>query len=148
MRRVWPAGLSNVLNAGQPRRLARWSPRLLTGAVLVGALSLVALVDPHRSGRYPLCPWHAMTGTWCPGCGGLRAVHDLAHGQVAAAAGENLLVVALVPILALWWISTRVGPWSGRRRLVLNPRAVAFVAVVALTFTVLRNLPIGAGLAP
>lgn len=134
--------------AGEARRLAGWSSRLVTGAVLLAALILVAAVDPHTTGRYPVCPWLAMTGTWCPGCGGLRAVHDLTHGQVAAAVGENLLVVALVPVLALWWLSTRFGARSGRPRMVLSTPSVLVGAVVALTFAVLRNLPIGAALAP
>lgn len=134
--------------------------RLVTGVVLLGATALVAAVDPHDAGRYPPCPWHAMTGTWCPGCGGLRAVHDLAHGQLASALGENVLVVACVPVVGVWWLITRMGGRSVRgaraaggvgvpqRGLALGPRLTSAVTVLALLFALLRNLPIGAGLAP
>jgi Protein of unknown function (DUF2752) len=134
--------------AGETHRLAGWSSRLAPGALLMGAVLLVAAVDPHTAGRYPVCPWLAMTGTFCPGCGGLRAVHDLAHGQVAAAVGENVLVVALVPLLALWWLSGRFGARFGHPRKLLSTRVVVVAAVVVLAFAVLRNLPAGAALAP
>ena len=42
-----------------------------------------------------LAEFHAMTGLWCPGCGGLRAVHDLTHGHLVTALHENALVVLL-----------------------------------------------------
>jgi uncharacterized protein DUF2752 len=124
-------------------------PQVLTGLALLGAVGLVAAVDPHTAGRYPLCPWHAMTGTWCPGCGGLRAVHDLAHGQLLTAASENLLVVVLLPVVAMWWRTTRRRrSGSQRSALALGPRSTVAVTLVALAFAVLRNLPLGAGLAP
>ncbi|MGZ4610929.1 MAG: DUF2752 domain-containing protein [Actinomycetes bacterium] len=140
------------------RAAVRASPELVLGAALLGAVGVVGTVDPHVPGRYPVCPWHALTGTWCPGCGGLRAVHDLVHGHVVAAAGENLLVVTLVPVLVLWWLlawwSSRHAPAGGarpapgHRERALGPVATVVVAVVAVGFAVLRNLPVGAGLAP
>ena len=36
-------------------------------------------------GHYPTCPFLAITGWYCPGCGSLRAVHDLLHGDLAGA---------------------------------------------------------------
>jgi hypothetical protein len=133
--------------AAWPARVRPAPARLLTGALLAGFVLLVAALDPHSPGRYPRCPWHAVTGTWCPGCGGLRALHDLTHGHVATAAGENLLLVLLAPALALWWVVARV---RGRRGqpLVLSPGGTVLVAVVAIGFAVVRNLPAGAALAP
>lgn len=130
-------------------RRGRWSPQVVAGSVLLlGAVALVAAVDPHTPGHYPVCPWHAMTGTWCPGCGGLRAVHDLTHGHLVTAAGENLVVVALVPVLAIWWLVTRIRPGRKGGGLVLGPRATMVFVVVVLAFTAVRNLPFGAALAP
>jgi hypothetical protein len=45
-------------------------------AVAAGALAAAALVhvvDPNDSGNYPTCPFLALTGRFCPGCGSLRA---------------------------------------------------------------------------
>lgn len=123
---------------------------LLVAALAVAAIAFVAVVDPHQSGRYPPCPWHALTELWCPGCGGLRAMHDLAHGDVAAAAASNALAVAMIPVVALlWWRWLRArwrGETVGPPR--LSPRATVVLVVVALIFTVGRNLPAGAALAP
>jgi hypothetical protein len=132
----------------------RWDrvkgPTLLAGAVL-GASVLLHLRDPHQSGSWGYCPWVLLTGTYCPGCGGLRAVNDLTDGDVAAAASSNLLFVASIPVLVLAWARTMADRWRGvvrhggsRRHVVL---ACVFAAV-ALGFWVARNTHAGAWLAP
>ncbi|MGH8970052.1 MAG: DUF2752 domain-containing protein [Actinomycetes bacterium] len=126
----------------------RW--RVLGAGSVAAALGYLALVDPHQAGRYPVCPFHALTGLWCPGCGGLRATHDLLHGDIAAAVGQNALLVLGVPVLALlWWWRWR--PAAGRSAADRQPQAVPatlVLAVIALSFAVVRNLPVGAALAP
>lgn len=132
----------------------RWQrvkgPALLAGGVLAASL-LLHLRDPHRSGSFGYCPWLFLTGTYCPGCGGLRAVNDLTDGDVAAAASSNLLFVASVPFLVLWWGRTALDRWQGRVRAVSSRRhvtlALTFFAV-AIGFAVVRNLGFGAWLAP
>lgn len=132
-----------------PRRRVT-GPLVLAGAVL--ALSvLLHLRDPHRHGSWGLCPWLLLTGTYCPGCGGLRAVNDLTRGDLRAAASSNLLLVASIPFATAWWARWMVERWRGvvsrvdaRRHVRL---AVAFLAL-ALGFAVLRNTGAGAWLAP
>jgi hypothetical protein len=131
------------------------APQLATGAALAAGVALVAALDPHRGGPYPPCIWHAVTGTWCPGCGGLRATYDLAHGHLAAAAGENVLVViaVAVAILATPYLRWRrrtstVGADGPARASRDQQRLVVVLTCAALLFTVLRNLPVGAALAP
>ncbi|HEX8006255.1 MAG TPA: DUF2752 domain-containing protein, partial [Trebonia sp.] len=58
-------------------------------AITVAATGYVAAVDPNAAGHYPLCPFLAVSGFYCPGCGTLRAVHALAHGDPLAALGLN-----------------------------------------------------------
>ena len=96
--------------------------------------------------------WLFLTGTYCPGCGGLRAVNDLTRGDVGAAASSNLLFVASIPLLVLWWGRTTRDRWSGRVRRVSSSRrhtvlAVSFLAV-AIGFAVVRNTGFGSWLAP
>jgi hypothetical protein len=131
------------------RRTLKGEGRLATAALLGLLVAVIAVVDPHTSGRYPTCPFHAMTGLWCPGCGGLRAVHDLTHGHLGLALHENVLVVLLAPSLALWWLIARLRRTDGRPvRLVLSARGTLAVVVLLAVFTFVRNLPIGAALAP
>jgi Protein of unknown function (DUF2752). len=133
----------------QWRRTLKGEGRLATAALLGAAVALVAVVDPHTSGRYPTCPFHAVTGLWCPGCGGLRAVHDLTHGHLAVALHENLLVVLLGPSLVVWWLIARLRRTDQRPvSLVLSARGTLVVAALLAVFAIVRNLPIGAALAP
>lgn len=121
-------------------------------AVAVLAASVVLHVrDPHQSGSYLFCPWLLLTGTYCPGCGGLRAVNDLTHGDVVAAASSNLLFVGAVPLLVTLWARWLAARWRGVRRTVDSRAALAGATafgVVALVFWVVRNLPFAGWLAP
>lgn len=131
------------------RRSAMRAPAAvaLAGA---GLFTLLRLHDPHRSGSYGICPSLVLTGLPCPGCGGLRAVNDLTHGDVTAAVSSNLIVVLLVAGLAVgWWVWT-VHRWCGRPgpRVVLSVRWGFAALAVLLLFGVVRNLPFGAALAP
>jgi hypothetical protein len=126
------------------------APALLAGAVL-GASVLLHVRDPHQAGSWGVCPWLLLTGQYCPGCGGLRAVNDLTHGDLAAAASSNLLFVGSVPLLVFLWARWVRDRWKGVRRTVSTPHALAYSAlflVVAVTFWVVRNLSFGAWLAP
>jgi hypothetical protein len=108
-----------------------------TGAALVGALAYIGLGDPHRPDfGFPACPFKALTGWNCPGCGGLRMTHDLLHGDFAAAVVDNVFLLVGLPMLAAWLLVR----W--RRGESLMPKsAVVVLAVAALTWTVVRNLP-------
>ena len=64
----------------------------------------------------PLCPFHAATGLYCPLCGSLRGVGDLAHGHVMAALGSNLLLVVTLPLLAWGAVVAGVGVGVGEVR--------------------------------
>lgn len=110
-------------------------------AGLIGA-GYVAAVDPNVAGHYPTCPFLAVTGLYCPGCGALRVVHALGHGDLMSALATNpFAVVGLGYIVATWvlWFQRSV---TGRRPAWLAPPWVLYVVLAAiLAFWVLRNLP-------
>lgn len=130
-------------DTGRGRTARITAPLLVAAGVLVLSIAL-HLRDPHRSGSWGFCPWLALTGTSCPGCGGLRAVNDLTRGDVAAALSSNLLVVLSLPVAAgLWarWLGQR---WRGESRPLpkVTVRVAGWVTVGALlVFWVVRNLP-------
>jgi len=144
-----PVSTAVLPDARQRSRRLR-GPVLLAGGVLTASL-LLHLRDPHHAGSYGFCPWLLLTGTYCPGCGGLRAVNDLSRGDLAAAASSNLLLVVTIPVVVAIWGTVVVDRWRGVVRRVDSRRhvqwAVAFVGV-ALLFAVVRNLPFGSWLAP
>ena len=123
---------------------------LLVGAAGAAATALLHGRDPHAAGAYGYCPFLAVTGHPCPGCGGLRAVNDLSHGDVVAALSSNLFAVALVATLAVaWtaWVARRIRGVDDRM-VVLSDRTLGVVLAVAVVFGVARNTPWGAWLAP
>ncbi|GAA1942180.1 DUF2752 domain-containing protein [Nocardioides marmoribigeumensis] len=132
-------------------RLVRLGPPLALAALLLGASVVLHLRDPHQQGSYGFCPWLALTGTYCPGCGGLRAVNDLTHLRVADAASSNLLFVSAVPLLAAAWLRSLHQRWRGALRPWPPARlhALSVVAgVLVVAFWVVRNLPFAGWLTP
>ncbi len=116
------------------------------------AVVTVGVRDPHASGNYPTCPSFAVLGVHCPGCGSLRAMHHLAHGDLGAVLSRNILVpVGLVLLAWAWvaWFDRRLG--FSRVPELRPPVPVLYASVgVLVAFAVLRNLPWApfSGLAP
>lgn len=104
-------------------------------ALSAGGLAYVGLVDPHRpESLFPPCPFRLLTGWSCPFCGGLRMTHDLLHGDLAAAAADNVFLVVGFPLLALWWL------WRRRNgRSAFTPSVIVVIVVAAVAWTVIRN---------
>lgn len=140
-----PGGRAAV---GTRLRAAR-APLLVAGGAAVLALGLV-LRDPHQQGSWGVCPLYALTGTYCAGCGGLRATHDLLVGDLAGAWGANPLWVVVVPVLVGLWVRWLVRALGTGRRAAAPPAAVALgIGAVVVLYSVARNVPAWAGvLAP
>jgi hypothetical protein len=136
---------------GTPSRWQRVRPPVVVAGVVLGASVALHFRDPHQSGSWGFCPWNLLTGTYCPGCGGLRAVNDLTRFEIGAAASSNLLFIVLLPLLVFLLGRWALERWTGRVRQPNTRRMQVFLVslgVAAVVFTVLRNLTIGAWLAP
>ncbi|WP_043638773.1 DUF2752 domain-containing protein [Nonomuraea candida] len=132
------------------RRLKDLLPPLGVAAATGAVFAFVGVVDPNEQGHYPTCPFLAVTGLYCPGCGTLRTIHALAHLDPVAAIGLNPLAVATIPFLLFWWGRWVVRAWRGgpRRTTLAHPAWLwAFIAIIVV-YWVVRNLPFGAFLAP
>ena len=115
----------------------RLAVALGSGALLAGSLGYVGLVDPHKPGSiFPVCPFRLLTGWNCPACGALRMMHDVLHGDLAAAITDNVFLLVGIPVLA-GWILLR----HRRGKSLLPTPAAATVTIAMLAWTVLRNLP-------
>jgi hypothetical protein len=135
---------------GASGRWRRMVPPLAVVGSLAAATGALHLRDPHAQGSWGACPL-ALAGIDCPGCGGLRAVNDLTNLELGAAASSNLLLVLALPFVLYALGRWTVGRWTGRGW-ALSERgtlvATAVVLTAMLVFTVARNLPAGAWLAP
>ena len=108
---------------------------------MLGA-TLLWHADPYAAGSLlPPCPFHAMTGLFCPGCGATRALHALLHFDLPQALAMNPLLVLCLPLLALFglqfagWLPPRLAPML-RRFTDARPWAV-----LILGYALARNLP-------
>jgi len=84
------------------------------------------------------CPFHAVTGLYCPGCGGLRALNSLANADFMAALQYNPLIVIMLPLLLLG-MNNRM-----REKIitteVIKTKVPLIVLVAVITFGILRNV--------
>ena len=122
--------------------------------VALGALAVIACAvllyfknpTPAAGGTsfYPSCPFHKLTGLYCPGCGATRALHHLLHGRVAVAFDYNPLLVVTLPLLLYLMVSGAVRtlwPEALPPRRPLTPAGMWTILLIVFTFAVLRNLP-------
>ncbi len=111
-------------------------------------------MDPNSPGHYPVCPLKLLTGLDCPGCGMLRATHDLTHGNIVGALDHNVLMVLLVPLVAVLWVRWVRRAWTGitpavtRAQFRRRNAALLIGLVLVLVFGVVRNVVpfLGSGL--
>ena len=132
-----------------PARTRLTAPAVWAGAGLLAA-GLLSVRDPHVPGAWGFCLFRRVTGLPCPGCGGLRAVNDLAHGDPAAALASNAWVVLSLAGLSLWWLAWVVSRLRGARAPLVD-HAVRFSLLWGVGFAAfgaLRLLPPFAGLQP
>jgi Protein of unknown function (DUF2752) len=112
------------------------------GLATVGA-AVLFFFNPSESSFYPVCLFHSMTGLQCPGCGSLRAMHQLLHGHLAPAFRLNALLTVSLPLagwFGLRWL--RVRTTTAPAPIIIRPLWLWCGFGVLVVFGVLRNLPL------
>ena len=120
-------------------------PALATAASVV-AVGAIAMRDPAVEGNWPSCPFFAMTGRFCPGCGSMRAIHALAHGDLTRALHSNVLLVVAVPLMTYLliraWERGLRGSFESKLPDPMATRWAPMVTLVSLaSFWLVRNVP-------
>ena len=115
-------------------------------AGVAGALVLLYFFPPAQHAFYPRCLLHSLTGLSCPGCGSLRAIHRLLHGDLVEAFWLNPLLLIALPVLAgallIDWGRRRSGSVGiDLQTYVRHPAWVWSLVTVVVGFGVLRNVP-------
>lgn len=119
------------------------SAATLAGVTLAGASALY-FFNPWEVHLFPGCPFLAITGFYCPGCGGIRAAHQLLHGDLISALQLNIFVVALAVYLIWRGLTLVVARIKGRKWSGLSISAGWQRAVLGalLIYTIVRNIPL------
>ena len=109
----------------------------------VTALGVLYFFAPGAGGIYPPCPTHYLTSFSCPGCGSLRAVHNLLHGNFKEAFFFNPLTVVVLPFAAIWFLIYLSNLFLKTKipEIKVKPAVILLVFSVIILFMVLRNLP-------
>jgi len=78
---------------------------IIAGCLIAAAI--LFLFDPAEIALYPKCPFYVITGYQCPGCGTLRGLHALLHGQLIQAMRFNFFMVLSIPLLIFLFFSKK-----------------------------------------
>ena len=115
--------------------------------IWIGGLSAAAAAalvlfcfEPGRVPIYPRCVFHQVTGMDCPGCGSLRALHELLHGHLWTALQLNALAILSLPLLG--WLAWRFA-WrelKGGPAVVVRPVWLWLYLAAWVTFGLVRFL--------
>src|SRR5258706_15667591 len=119
---------------------------LAFGGIMLAVLAsgtVLYLFDPIQHSFYPVCVFHSLTGWQCPGCGSLRALHELTHGHVVSALHKNALLVATLPFLGFIAGRTALRKWRGLPSVdfFVPSRWIWMYIATLLAFWIVRNIP-------
>ena len=109
----------------------------------ISALVCIKLGNPTTSTYFPQCPFNALTGLNCPGCGLTRAMHGLLNGDILTALDFNVLIVFIAPLpfyALLMLVSVALRGRSLPFPKVSNS-AIWTISAILVAFGILRNLP-------
>ena len=127
---------------------ARTPSRVRDTTLFVGGLAFAVVLhvaDPSEATSFPICPFYAVTGMYCPGCGTLRCLHALLHADLGTALDYNLLTVLFVPLLVVAWLSVGFAGIRGRQPPLLwtAQRWSGWALGIGFgLFWILRNVPL------
>ncbi len=103
---------------------------------------LLFFFEPGHYRFYPRCLFHQTTGLLCPGCGSLRAMHQLLHGHFLAALHLNGLLVLSVPPACLLAGRSLLCRFKGQPQIPnFHPAWLWAGLILGILFGILRNLP-------
>lgn len=120
-------------------------------AVLAAAALLYLYLTPEGEGAGIPCPFYAVTGLYCSGCGASRALRSILHFDFYRALRYNAVFTVLFPFLGAYFCALGVSYIRfGKDRVSAKiPGFAVWSAVaLALVYGVLRNIPAFSFLAP
>jgi len=115
-----------------------------------GLIAVYSTFNPEFSSFFPSCPFHSLTGLYCPGCGSQRAIYDLLHAKFLRAFSHNpLLILGILTGVykAMLWVkypNSKDAP----NNLLYHQRTPWVVLIIIIGFWILRNIPLLSYLQP
>lgn len=112
--------------------------------VAVVLIGIYFTFDPTQNHLFPSCPFHSLTGLYCPGCGSQRAFHSLLHLDIQKAFSFNALFVPIGMIVGYHWFVQFYNRITSRdmRNFIYDTKFPLVILGIVLLFWILRNIPI------
>lgn len=109
------------------------------GILFIGGLLLFFPVNKYRF--YPPCPWYFLTKTYCPGCGSLRGLNGMIHGNLLSMFKHNILAGFSLPFLLYSYISIAIKGMKGYQlpNLGFTKAEIYFLLILLIIYAILRN---------
>ncbi|MDR2955429.1 MAG: DUF2752 domain-containing protein [Prevotella sp.] len=101
------------------------------------------LFSPEEASFFPKCPFYAITGLQCPGCGSQRAIHHLLHFDLKNAFLSNSLLVIAIPYILIGIYAEYFGGKERHPKLkaiFYSKNIILFILVSIIAFWIGRNL--------
>ncbi len=126
----------------QPRRSVGRALWILGICATLASLVVLYFFPPSEHRFYPRCLLYSYTGWQCPSCGGLRATHQLLHGNVAAAFELNALYMITLPLWCYWLaaVAARRFGYVNLDAIFKRPLFWVLFGITAVMFGICRNL--------
>ena len=111
-------------------------------AMTVGAFA-VGYFNPVSAGFFPACPFHAITGLNCPGCGMTRGFNALFQGNILGALHFNALIPFFTILFSYFALSLLLVSIRGYGLdwKIFSPKIVMSFLFFTIIYAVTRNLP-------
>ena len=110
-------------------------------AIVIAGIASYSTFDPSTVRFFPRCTFLTLTGLKCPGCGTQRAIHALLHGNFLEAVRFNAMMVASVPLLALYGYAEIVRKSKPRFYNKVNSTPIILtIFVLVVLWWILRNV--------
>ena len=103
----------------------------LIAFAMAAGLVFLYFYNPQDIGFFPRCPFYALTGYKCPGCGTLRAIHAMLHFRFGDALRLNPLLLVAIPVIVGMLLS---------RRFASNVVVGRVVLAVVIIYWIVRNI--------
>ena len=109
--------------------------------IVIAGIAIYSTFDPSTVRFFPRCTFLTLTGLKCPGCGTQRAIHALLHGNFLEAVRFNAMMVASVPLLALYGYAEIVRKSKPRFYNKVNSTPIILtIFVLVVLWCILRNV--------
>jgi hypothetical protein len=107
--------------------------------LIIGSILYLYFLQQVESKFILYCPFHLLTGLYCPGCGSLRGLHSILNGNFLAALHYNALMVFSLPFIIYSYKEI-----SGKelKRIFVKPVFIWLLLVLVLLFWIIRNIPV------